>query len=142
MQNTESLWFPDADFVKTITASTVPLLFSNYKYGDTRPDFNYLGGTNGRDKLESALAQPSQGFGGEYRHPSISDKAAALIWFITKDHPFVDGNKRAALTTAFFFLAFNNFVLLVNQSEAVEMCIKDRWLRASKESMCHIFLNG
>ena len=45
-----------------------------------------------------------------------------MIWFITKDHPFVDGNKRAALTTAFFFLAFNKFVLLVNQSEAVEMC--------------------
>ena len=35
--------------------------------------------------------------------------AAALIWSITKNHPFNDGNKRAALTTGILFLAFNGY---------------------------------
>ena len=122
MLDTEILWFPDADFVEATTTATVPLLFQKYKYGEKTPDFNYIGGSQGRGLLESALAQPRQTFGGEYLHPTISDKAAALLWSVTKNHPFDDGNKRAALTTCFFFLAFNLYALLASQDEAVELC--------------------
>ena len=98
MQTKENIWFPDIDYVEEVIVAMVPVLFPNYE--DSAPDFQYLGGSQGRGLLESALSQPQQSFGGEYLYPSMSDKAAALIWSITKNHPFNDGNKRAALTTA------------------------------------------
>ena len=122
MQNNENIWFPDAGFVEEIVRNMIPVLFPNYD--DDIPDFQYLGGSQGRGLLESALAQPQQTFLGEYLYPSIPDKAAALIWSITKNHPFNDGNKRAALTTGIFFLAFNNYILFAAQSESVELCLK------------------
>ena len=122
MQPKENIWFPDVDFVEEVIVAMVPVLFPNYE--DSAPDFQYLGGSQGRGLLESALFQPQQSFGGEYLYPSISDKAAALIWSITKNHPFNDGNKRAALTTSFSFLAFNWHILLAGQSEAVELCLR------------------
>ena len=122
MPQHDGIWFPDVDFVETITTLMVPILFPRYD-DEGGPDFQYLGGIQGRGLLESALAQPRQGFGGEYFYPSLPDKAAALIWSITKNHPFNDGNKRAALTTAHLFLAFNRYMLLAGQDEAVEMCL-------------------
>ncbi len=94
MQRQDGIWFPDIEFVETITTRMIPVLF--HDYDESAPDFQYLGGDQGRGLLESALAQPRQGFGGEYFYPSLPDKAAALIWSITKNHPFNDGNKRAA----------------------------------------------
>ena len=58
------------------------------------------------------------------RFPSIADKAAALIWSITLNHPFNDGNKRTGLTTSFAFLANNNHLLIAHQDEAVELCLR------------------
>ena len=122
MQNEDYIWFLDIDFVEETISRMVPVLFPNYD--DGIPDFQYLGGSHGRGLLESALAQPQQTFFGEYLYPSISDKTAALIWSVTKNHPFNDGNKRAALTMGILFLAFNRYALLARQSEAVELCLK------------------
>ncbi len=47
--------------------------------------------------LESALAQPSMGFGEAYLHRTIFDQAAAYLFHLCAGHPFVDGNKRVAL---------------------------------------------
>ena len=122
MQDNQGIWFPDADFFEDVIIHTIPVLFPNYE-GDL-PDFQYLGGSQGRGAFESALAQPQQSFGGEYLYSSIADKAAALIWSITKNHPFTDGNKRSALTTGFFFLAFNGYALLAGQGDAVDLCLR------------------
>lgn len=122
MQDNQGIWFPDADFFEDVIIHTIPVLFPNYEGG--LPDFQYLGGLQGRGAFESALAQPQQTFYGEYLYPSITDKAAALIWSITKNHPFTDGNKRTALTTGFFFLAFNGYALLAGQGEAVDLCLR------------------
>lgn len=137
MPTYDGIWFPDVDFVESITTLMVPILFPVYE-GDT-PDFQYLGGDQGRGLLESALAQPRQGFGGEDFYPSLSDKAAALIWSITKNHPFNDGNKRAALTTAYIFLAFNRHLLLAGQGEAVDMCLG---VAAGKPGFDHSYISG
>lgn len=57
--------------------------------------------------LESALAQPEASFGGEYLHRDLYEMAAAYLFHITQNHPFVDGNKRTALVTALAFLHGN-----------------------------------
>lgn len=68
------------------------------------------GGTHGvRDYglLESAVASPRQSFGGEYLHPDISSMAAAYLFHLVKNHPFVDGNKRAGALSLLLFLDAN-----------------------------------
>lgn len=87
------------------------------------PDFQYLGGDYGKGLLESALAQPQQTFNGCYLYRTIFDKAAILLYSMIKNHPFIDGNKRMALTTASVFLTLNEYVFYVPPDEAVERCI-------------------
>ena len=114
------VWYPDRAFVEFATQILVPILFENYDSGE--PDFQYIGGDQGRGLLESSLARPKPLFGRE-RYPAIEHKAAALIWSITKNHPFNDGNKRAALTTGFCFLVFNRVFVVAQQADAVDMCL-------------------
>ena len=115
----DGIWYPSADFVEVVVTRLVPILFPAYEIAE--PDFQFLGGEQGRGLLNSSLARPMPYFG-EDRYPSIAEKAAALMWSITLNHPFNDGNKRAALTTAFVFIVNNDHTILVNQDETVEMC--------------------
>ena len=116
------MYFLDQKTVDDVVTKLVPVLFENY--GDDMADFAYLGGDEGRGKLESALGQPKQTFYGEFLYPTIADKASTLLWSITKNHPFVDGNKRAALTAANLFLLMNAHILLATQAEAVSLCLR------------------
>ncbi|MEE4240762.1 MAG: Fic family protein, partial [Desulfopila sp.] len=57
-----------------------------------------------RDKhLQGILGNINQTFGGEELYPSVEEKAAHLLYFVIKDHPFSDGNKRIG---SFLFLLF------------------------------------
>ncbi|MFN9372019.1 MAG: Fic family protein [Planctomycetaceae bacterium] len=42
--------------------------------------------------LESAIAQPQAGFGGQYLHADVDEMAAAYLYHLVMNHPFVDGN--------------------------------------------------
>jgi len=57
--------------------------------------------------LQSALAQPSASFGDEFLHSGLFDMAAAYLFHIVSNHPFVDGNKRTGLAAALVFLDIN-----------------------------------
>ena len=86
-----------------------------------------FGGSNGvRDLglVESAVARPKGTFGGEYLYSSIFDKAAALLQSLLKNHPFVDGNKRTALTSAGLFLKKNGYKLVNQHKEKVEFTVR------------------
>jgi death-on-curing protein len=70
------------------------------------------GGSEGlRDRglLESAIAQPMAQFGGQFLHEDLFEMAAALHFSLVMNHPFVDGNKRAALLAALTFLDLNGY---------------------------------
>ncbi len=77
------------------------------------------GGTGLRDRglLESAVAQPQASFGGTYAHDGIFAMAAAYLFHIVANHPFVDGNKRVGLLAAQVFLDVNG-ITLDHDSEA------------------------
>jgi death-on-curing protein len=57
--------------------------------------------------LESAVAAPQASFGGEPAYTKLAEVAAAYLFFICRNHPFVDGNKRVALGTCIVFLRLN-----------------------------------
>lgn len=77
------------------------------------------GGTAVRDEglLESALARPQNMVA--YEAPDLFELAAAYAFGIAKNHPFVDGNKRAAFIAAAAFLILNGQRLEAPEAEAV-----------------------
>jgi death on curing protein len=105
-------------------------------------------GLRDRRLLESAVAMPAQGFGGQYFHPTLHEMAAAYLFHLCMNHPFEDGNKRVALTAALVFLDLNGFDVNATNPEVrdltlavaagrlgkseVALFIKDR-LRAKKK---------
>ena len=57
--------------------------------------------------LESALAMPAATFGSELLHATLDEQAAAYLFHLVKNHPFVDGNKRTGLVAMLAFLGLN-----------------------------------
>ena len=69
----------------------------------------YGGATGVRDMglLQSAVAMPQASYGGQALHPTIFDQAAAYLYHLVQNHPFLDGNKRIGAASALVFLAIN-----------------------------------
>jgi death-on-curing protein len=81
------------------------------------------GGSHGvRDVglLGSAVAMPQASFGGTYLHTSFAEMAAAYLFHIAQNHPFIDGNKRAALAAALAFIWLNDQRLEAGEDALVE----------------------
>jgi len=69
-----------------------------------------LFGNEKDDSFKSSIGQIYQTFGGDELYPSVEEKAAMLLYLVTKNHSFSDGNKRIAATLFLWFLN-NNGVL-------------------------------
>jgi death-on-curing protein len=74
--------------------------------------FGGTGELRDRGLLESAVTMPAAMFGGSYLHTGIPAMAAAYLFHICRNHPFLDGNKRTALAAAEVFLMLNGMRLL------------------------------
>ena len=84
------------------------------------------GGTPGLRQLsllESALFRPQSTFDGKDLYESLFDKAAALIYSLIQNHPFVDGNKRTGIVAGFVFLEMNGSVVEVAKEEIVDAAV-------------------
>ena len=68
----------------------------------------------------SALAQPFQTFGGAELYPTFAEKAARYAYGIARNHPFLDGNKRAATACMGAFLRINGFSFKPRADELLE----------------------
>ena len=79
--------------------------------------FHYKDGTRGRNLLLSALAAPMPVFGEEV-HPTLEDKAAALMRVENRDHALADGNKRLSWFVTVAFLELNGADLVADDIEA------------------------
>ncbi|MBI3093135.1 MAG: type II toxin-antitoxin system death-on-curing family toxin, partial [Candidatus Levybacteria bacterium] len=73
--------------------------------------------------VESAGARPQVTFDGKHLYISTFDKAAALLQSLLKNHPFIDGNKRTALTSVGLFLKMNGYKLVNAGEEEIEFGI-------------------
>jgi len=84
------------------------------------------GGSHGlRDPglLSSALAMPEASFGGELLHSTIHEMAAAYLFHLTQNHPFIDGNKRIGLAAALAFLGLNDLCLDASEDDLTELVL-------------------
>jgi death-on-curing protein len=102
-----------------------------------------LAGLRDEGLLESALASPQNL--ATYGHPDLADLAAAYASGLAQNHPFADGNKRAAFLAAGLFLGLNGYRLTASQLEAtrtmyalaagdIDEAAFAAWLRANIEA--------
>ena len=73
--------------------------------------------------LQSAIAMPQARFGGEWLHPTLHEMAAAYLFHVVRNHPFVDGSKRAGLICAIAFLGLNDVEVVADPWELVELVV-------------------
>lgn len=90
--------------------------------------------------LESAVAMPGAQFGGEFLHDGVPAMAAAYLFHVCRNHPFVDGNKRAALASAVVFLLLNGMRLEVPKKELEELTLGVAASRISKDETTAFFV--
>lgn len=84
------------------------------------------GGTSGLRQLsllESALFRPQSTFDGKDLYESLFNKAAALIYSLIQNHPFVDGNKRTGIVAGFVFLGMNRLTVEIVEEEIIDAAI-------------------
>lgn len=73
--------------------------------------------------LESAVAAPQAGFGGKSLYADLAEMAAAYLYYLCQNHPFVDGNKRAALGACIVFLRLNGIEPKADSPEWEELTL-------------------
>jgi len=103
------------------------------------------GGRDGiRDQnlLLSAIAQPYSSFGGQYLHRTIFDKAAAYLFHLCKNHPFIDGNKRVASVAALVFLSMNDKPIDYKENAFEKLVLAVATSNADKEEISNFLSKG
>ena len=73
--------------------------------------------------LLSAIASPQAAYGGEHLHGDIFEMAAAYLYHIVQNHPFLDGNKRTGAAAAIVFLAMNDIQIDNDQEGLVDLTL-------------------
>lgn len=76
------------------------------------------------DLLKSAIGMPSATFNGQYLHVSIYEMAAAYLFHLVQNHPFVDGNKRVGAVSALIFLILNDYDFEAPEDDFSEMVLR------------------
>lgn len=101
----------------------------------------YGGGQGIRDigLLESAIAQPEACFGGQFLHADVFEMAAAYLYHLVMNHPFVDGNKRVGLEAALIFLEVNDQRLNAIDEELVDLVLKTTMGQVGKPEIAEFF---
>ena len=81
------------------------------------------GGIRDIGLLDSALSVVHAQFEGQFTHESIYQMAAAYLYHIAQNHPFVDGNKRTAVAAALIFLDLNGVEVRVDEQALADFVL-------------------
>ena len=73
--------------------------------------------------LKSALGMPAATFGGEFLHTDMFEMAAAYLYHLVKNHPFIDGNKRVGAVAVIVFLALNGYEFDAPEEDFADMVL-------------------
>lgn len=92
--------------------------------------------------LDSALNYPKATFNQEYVHRDIYHMAAAYVFGIIKNHPFIDGNKRTGFVVVVSFLAYNGIGLNSKEPELYELIMNIAQSHISEDNVALFFKNN
>ncbi len=82
---------------------------------------------------------PAASVAGAYLHPSLHEQAAAYLFHLVKNHPFVDGNKRVGLASCLAFLRLNRIRVHASDDDLVDIVVGVAEGRRSKADVA-VFL--
>jgi len=102
-------------------------------------EFGGEAGVRDRGLLESAVALPASRFEGKFLHDGIPAMAAAYLFHLCMNHPFVDGNKRTGLAVAEIFMLLNDRILDAANQELEELTLGVAGGEISKEETIAFF---
>lgn len=89
--------------------------------------------------LQSALGSVEATFGGKFLHETIFEMAAAYLYGICRNHPFIDGNKRGAVSVALTFLDMNGVEIDAPEDAFYDLVIGVAEGRVSKSVVAVFF---
>jgi death-on-curing protein len=89
--------------------------------------------------LQSAIAQPQATFGGQFLHADLFEMAAAYLFHLVQNHPFVDGNKRVGAVAALVFLRLNDQNLNITNAELESHVLSVAQGQANKVTIATFF---
>jgi death-on-curing protein len=89
--------------------------------------------------LHSAIATPQASFGGDFLHKNLFEMAAAYLFHIVQNHPFIDGNKRAGAASAIIFLYMNGVEIEADEEGLVALTLRVACGEAGKSEIADFF---
>jgi death-on-curing protein len=89
--------------------------------------------------LQSAMAMPAASFGGQFFHTDPCEMAAAYLFHLVQNHPFIDGNKRVGAVAAYVFLALNHRRLATDNDTYAGLVFSVARGEASKSAVADFF---
>ena len=89
--------------------------------------------------LESAVAQPQATFGGEFLHKDLFEMAAAYLFHVVQNHPFLDGNKRTGAVAALVFLDLNGVEINAPKGSVYDLTMSVATGQAGKTQIAAFF---
>lgn len=89
--------------------------------------------------LHAATAMPQASFGGVRLHEDLSEMAAAYLFHLVQNHPFLDGNKRTGAAAAIIFLAMNGVELDADEDGLVNITLAVAQGKAGKPEAADFF---
>ncbi|MCD7883257.1 MAG: virulence protein RhuM/Fic/DOC family protein [Lachnospiraceae bacterium] len=101
--------------IYVLTYEECRVLIDSMRFGDTSSLF----GNEKDDSFKGSIGAIYQSFGGQELYPTLEEKAANLLYFVTKNHSFSDGNKRIAATVFLYFLDKNG-ALFVDGEKTID----------------------
>ena len=107
-----------------------------------RDQISRYGGRGGiRDVglLKSAAAMPAAGIRERYLHHDLYEMAAAYLFHIVRNHPFIDGNKRTGIVAALVFLNMNGYELITSGKSLENLVQKVAQGKINKEMITDYF---
>jgi death-on-curing protein len=105
---------------------------------DQIPRYGGAPGIRDLGLLRSALAMPAATFGGAILHTDIHEMAAAYLFHLVKDHPFIDGNKRTGTVAALVFLALNGYECRASEDELTDTVLQLAAGRLDKSALIRL----
>ena len=92
-------------------------------HADQLERYGGLSGLRDHGLLVSAVAMPRSTYGGEFLHGDLFAMAAAYLFHITRNHPFLDGNKRTGAAAALVFLDLHSIEVTATDDELYDLVI-------------------
>ena len=89
--------------------------------------------------LKSAIAMPSATFDGKYLHKDIYEMAAAYLFHIVRNHPFIDGNKRTGAVASIVFLMMNGIDFQADEDDFEEIVLLTAEGKTDKATIARFF---